>query len=250
MIVMSGLGEVSRIGDTLINPFIGPRSKSVVFTTDLPMAVDKPINFNLQSFCESCRKCARECPCNAITFGPKILFNGYEIWKADVEKCAKYRITQQKGSACGRCMKTCPWNREDTALAQELIWRSIEHPELAQAIALDDDLQSNGARNPVKKWWFDLEVVDGIALPPRAGTNARDLSLGREEKLAKLQKLAIFPPELQPVGGTTLDEVVPVDRDAGQALYAKARADLTAVRGTGEEARTDDGTLLASLKAT
>ncbi|MCZ8172489.1 MAG: 4Fe-4S dicluster domain-containing protein [Brevundimonas sp.] len=234
VIVMSGLGEVSRIGDTLINPFIGPRSKSVVFTTDLPMAVDKPINFNLQSFCESCRKCARECPCNAITFGPKILFNGYEIWKADVEKCAKYRITQQKGSACGRCMKTCPWNREDTALAQELIWRSIEHPELAQAIALDDDLQGNGARNPVKKWWFDLEVVDGIALHPRAGTNARDLSLGREEKLAKLQKLAIFPPELQPVGGTTLDQVVPVDRDAGQALYAKARADLAAIRGTGD----------------
>ncbi len=243
VIVMSGLGEVSRIGDTLINPFIGPRSKSVVFTTDLPMAVDKPINFNLQSFCESCRKCARECPCNAITFGPKILFNGYEIWKADVEKCAKYRITQQKGSACGRCMKTCPWNREDTALAQELIWRSIEHPELAQAIALDDDLQGNGARNPVKKWWFDLEVVDGIALHPRAGTNARDLSLGREEKLAKLQKLAIFPPELQPVGGTTLDQVVPVDRDAGQALYAKARADLAAIRGTG-----DGGAPLSSLE--
>jgi len=76
--------------------------------------------------------------------------------------------------------------------------------------------------------------VDGIALHPRAGTNARDLSLGREEKLAKLQKLAIFPPELQPVGGTTLDQVVPVDRDAGQALYAKARADLAAIRGTGD----------------
>lgn len=127
VILMSGLGEISRIGDTLINPFIGPRSKSVIFTTDLPMAVDKPIDFNLQSFCESCRKCARECPCNAITFGPKILFNGYEIWKADVEKCAKYRITQQKGSACGRCMKTCPWNREDTAMAQEIIWRSIDY---------------------------------------------------------------------------------------------------------------------------
>ncbi len=261
VILMSGLGEVSRIGDTLINPFIGPRSKSVVFTTDLPMAVDKPIDFNLQSFCESCRKCARECPCNAITFGPKILFNGYEIWKADVEKCAKYRITQQKGSACGRCMKTCPWNREDTAMAQEMIWRSIDYPELAQAIALEDDLQGNGARNPVKKWWFDLEVVDGIALHPRAGTNARDLSLGREEKLAKLQKLAIFPPELQPAGGTTLDQVIPVDRDAGQALYAKARADLTAVRGTGEgdaqsssleseEANTDDGALPACPKAT
>lgn len=146
-------------------------------------------------------------------------------------------------------------------MAQEMIWRSIDYPELAQAIALEDDLQGNGARNPVKKWWFDLEVVDGIALHPRAGTNARDLSLGREEKLAKLQKLAIFPPELQPAGGTTLDQVIPVDRDAGQALYAKARADLTAVRGNAEgdalpsslesdEAHTDDGALPACPKAT
>ncbi|MCC2099049.1 MAG: Fe-S protein, partial [Hyphomicrobiales bacterium] len=92
-ILMAGLGEVSRIGDTMLNPFIGPRSKSVVFTTDLPMQVDKPIDFGLQDFCTQCRKCARECPCNAISFGPKVMFNGYEIWKADVEKCVKYRVT-------------------------------------------------------------------------------------------------------------------------------------------------------------
>jgi reductive dehalogenase len=249
VILMSGLGEVSRIGDTLINPFIGPRSKSVVFTTDLPLAVDKPINFNLQTFCESCRKCARECPCNAITFGPKILFNGYEIWKADVEKCAKYRITQQKGSACGRCMKTCPWNREDTVMAQELIFRSIDHPQLAQSIALEDDLQANGARNPVKKWWFDLEVVDGIALQPRAGTNLRDLNLGRENKLARLQKLAIFPPELQPVGGTTLDQLIPVDREAGQALYVKAQAELATLSVSSQTSQSSKVTATKTIQS-
>jgi hypothetical protein len=27
---------------------------------------------------------------------------GYEIWKPDVEKCGKYRLTNMKGSACGR----------------------------------------------------------------------------------------------------------------------------------------------------
>jgi ferredoxin len=89
VILMSGLGEVSRIGETILNPFIGPRSKSVVFTTDLPMALDLPIDFGLQNFCEGCKKCARECPCNAIPYGPKLLFNGYETWKADVEKCTK-----------------------------------------------------------------------------------------------------------------------------------------------------------------
>jgi len=220
-ILMAGLGEVSRIGDTILNPFIGPRSKSVVFTTDLPMDVDRPIDFGLQSFCEACRKCARECPCNAIPFGHKVMFNGYEIWKADVEKCTKYRVTNMKGSACGRCMKTCPWNREDTVEADRLMWLSIEHPDLAASIAADDDAVGNGMRNSVKRWWFDLEMIDGVAVHPLAGVNERNLDFERI-RLGDRQKLAMFPPALQPVGGTTLDTVVPVDREAGIAAYAAA----------------------------
>ena len=222
-ILMAGLGEVSRIGDTILNPFIGPRSKSVVFTTDLPMAIDLPIDFGLQNFCESCRKCARECPCNAITFGPKVMFNGYEIWKADVEKCTKYRVTNMKGSACGRCMKMCPWNREDTVEAEKLMWLSIEHPELAKSIADQDDFDGNGARNPLKRWWFDLEVVGGIAIHPVAGVNERDIDLARM-RLGERQKLAMFPPELQPPGGTTLANIVPVDREAGLLRYQQAES--------------------------
>ena len=168
-ILMAGLGEVSRIGDTILNPFIGPRSKSVVFTTDFPMTVDRPIDFGLQDFCEGCQKCARECPCAAIPFGEKVMFNGYEIWKADVEKCTKYRVTNMKGSACGRCMKECPWNREDIVESERLMWLSIDNPEARPAIVAMDDEIGNGARNPVKRWWFDLEVVNGIAIHPVAG---------------------------------------------------------------------------------
>jgi epoxyqueuosine reductase QueG len=222
-ILMAGLGEVSRIGDTILNPFIGPRSKSVVFTTDLPMEVDRPIDFGLQNFCEQCRKCARECPCNAIPFGPKVMFNGYEIWKADVEKCTKYRVTNMKGSACGRCMKMCPWNREDLVDAEAWMWRAIGHPEEARALAEADDAEGNGARNPVKRWWFDLEVVDGVAKHPQAGINERDLDFERV-RLAEKQKLAMFPPALQPAAGTTLAQVVPVDREAGLKLYAAAES--------------------------
>ena len=221
-ILMAGLAEVSRIGDTLLNPFIGPRSKSVVFTTDLPMQIDLPIDFGLQDFCNQCRKCARECPCNAISFGPKVMFNGYEIWKADVEKCTKYRVTQTRGSACGRCMKMCPWNREDTVEARRLAELSINVPNARSAIIeMDDELQ-NGRRNLMKRWWFDLEVIDGVAVTPPSGTNERDLTLGRDERLAKSQRLAMFPPGLQPPGGTTRGEVVPVDRQAGLAAYAAA----------------------------
>jgi ferredoxin len=226
-ILMAGLGEVSRIGDTILNPFIGPRSKSVVFTTDLPMAIDTPIDFGLQEFCEGCRKCARECPCNAISFGSKVMFNGYEIWKADVEKCTKYRVTNMKGSACGRCMKMCPWNREDTVEAERLTWLSIEQPDARPAIVAADDDLGNGARNPIKKWWFDLEVVNGVARVPGAGTNERDLDLERM-KLAAHQKLAMFPPSLQPPPGSSMADVHPIDREAGLKLYASAESPQSA----------------------
>ena len=79
----------------------------------------------------------------------------------------------------------------------------------------------------MKRWWFDLEIVDGVAVKP-AGANERDLDLGRTEKLARAQKLAFFPPELQPRGGTTLKEVVPIDRQAGLAAYAAAESPLAA----------------------
>jgi ferredoxin len=226
-VLMAGLGELSRIGELILNPFIGPRSKSIVFTTELPLEADKPIDFGLQASCQMCLKCARECPCNAIPFGPKVMFNGYEIWKPDVEKCGRYRLTNANGSACGRCMKTCPYNREDLVESERLLWLSIEVPQARRALIDYDDAVGGGARNPVKRWWFDLEIVGKVAVKPR-GTNERDLDLGRTEKLAKAQKLAFFPPELQPAGGTTVKTVVPIDRPAGLAAYAAAESPLAA----------------------
>jgi len=229
-VLMAGLGELSRIGELILNPFIGPRSKSVLFTTDLPLAVDKPIDFGLQAVCNMCFKCARECPCNAIPYGPKVMFNGYEIWKPDVEKCGKYRLTNMKGSACGRCMKTCPYNREDLVESDRLLWLSIEVPSARRQLVDYDDRIGGGVRNPVKRWWFDLEIVDGVCVVPMGGVNERDLDLSRGDKLAAAQKLAFFPPALQPAGGTTMQTVVPVDRPAGLAAYAAAESPLAARR--------------------
>jgi hypothetical protein len=125
-------------------------------------------------------------------------------------------------------MKMCPWNREDTVESRGLMLRSIHSPEVRAAIIREDDERGHGKRNPVKRWWFDLEVVDGVAVTPRAGTNERDLRLGQEEKLARIQKIAIFPPALQPAGGTTLAQVVPVDRTTGLRLQAEAESPAAA----------------------
>jgi len=219
--LLAGLGELSRIGELVLNPFIGPRSKSVLLTTDLPLAFDQPIDFGLQSVCNMCLKCARECPCNAIPFGPKVMFNGYEIWKPDVEKCGKYRLTNMKGSACGRCMKTCPYNREDLVESARLLELSIQVPSARRALIDYDDQIGAGMRNSVKRWWFDLEIVNGVCVSP-SGVNERDLDLDRTHKLAQNQKLAFYPPHLQPSAQTTISSTVPIDREAGLYAYANA----------------------------
>ena len=187
LVLLAGLGELSRIGELVLNPFVGPRFKSVVLTTDLELDVDKPIDFGLQEFCSNCLKCARECPVSAIPFGDKVMFNGYEIWKPDVERCTNYRVANPKGSACGRCMKTCPLNKvvtADGALTHRLgSWLGINARFLKKwlvpiAVKLDDVL-GYGRRNPVKRWWLDLEIVDDEVRKPR-GTNERDLDLERD----------------------------------------------------------------------
>jgi reductive dehalogenase len=218
--LMAGLGELSRIGELVLSPFVGPRFKTVVLTTDLPMEVDRPIDFGLQDFCAKCTKCARECPCMAIPFGPKVMFNGYEMWKPDVEKCAKYRVTNMKGSACGRCMKTCPFNTEGLLAHRLFLWLAMHVPATRAWIARLDDRVANGSINRTKKWWFDLEMVDGITVPPK-GVNARELDF-EAVKRAKTQALALFPPEVAPPPGAQ-DPHEP-DRAAAIRAYAAAES--------------------------
>jgi reductive dehalogenase len=223
-ILMAGLGELSRIGELVLNPFVGPRFKSVVLTTDLPMAVDQPVDFGLQDFCDRCNKCARECPCNAIPFGQKVMFNGYEIWKPDVERCVKYRVTNMKGSACGRCMKTCPYNTEGLLRHRLFLWLAINVPASRGWIARLDDKLGNGSINPAKKWWFDLEMVDGVSVTPK-GVNERGLDFDAVKR-ARTQALALFPPAVSPPPAQ--QEPVAPDRPAGLAAYAAAETPAAA----------------------
>ncbi len=212
LILSAGLGELSRIGELVLNPFVGPRFKSVVVTTDLPLEPDRPIDFGLQDMCEKCLKCARECPCSAIPFGPKVMFNGYEIWKPDVQRCTSYRVTNAKGSACGRCMKTCPYNHEGLLWFKPFLWMAIHLPFTRKWIADMDDRIGNGSLNPVKKWWFDLEIVDGVARKV-VGANARNLSPGKHAPDPGKSPIAVFPAAAMPPPDAT--DPVPVDRKAG-----------------------------------
>ena len=232
LLLLSGLGEVSRIGEVILNPYLGPRLKSGVVTTDLPLANDRPIDFGLQRFCETCRKCARECPSGAITAGPKLMFNGYEIWKSDSQRCATYRITTEGGAMCGRCMKTCPWNLEGIFAERPFRWAAQRWPWAAPALARLDDRLGRGGLNPVKKWWWDIELAeDGAYRPARNPVNARDLQPDLDIRYPD-QTLAVYPAPLAP---HPWPFPFPMDREKGieayQALITAHEYQARLVRG-------------------
>ena len=216
LLLLAGLGEVSRIGEVILNPYLGPRLKSGVVTTDMPVTHDKPIDFGLQKFCESCNKCARECPSGAITAGPKLMFNGYEIWKSDSQKCTTYRVTQPGGAMCGRCMKTCPWNLEGLFAQAPFRWAASTLPAAAPILAKLDDMAGHGEINPVKTWWWDLKIgEDGGYHPPEEPVNKRSLQKDLDLR-AEDQTLAVYPAPLAP---HPYPYPFPMDREAGIGAY-------------------------------
>ena len=188
--LLAGLGELSRIGEVVLNPFLGPRFKTSIVTTNLELAVDKPIDFNLQKFCESCLKCARECPCGAISFGDKVMFNGYEMWKPDVEACVRYRVSNPAGSGCGRCMKVCHFNKKGLLQHRIALWLAMNVSAAHKLLIWLDDVLDYGQRVADWRWWFDLEWVDGKLVRPKK-TNERDL---RPERSAptKTKKVTFY----------------------------------------------------------
>ncbi len=237
LLLLSGLGEVSRIGEVILNPFLGPRLKSGVVTTTMPLAHDQPIDFGLQRFCEACNKCARECPSGAITAGPKLMFNGYEIWKSDSQKCATYRITTEGGAMCGRCMKTCPWNLEGLFAEKPFRFAAMKVPAAAPWLAKLDDAAGRGGLNPTKKWWWDLEIeADGGYRPAKAPVNARDLQKDLGLRYED-QTLAVYPANLAP---HPWPFPFPMDREKGIEAY---QALLTAKAYLARVAKGDTGGL-------
>jgi ferredoxin len=110
----AGLGELGRIG-LMLSPEFGPRQRLCKVLTDLPLVPDKPIDFGIQKYCETCHSCAKACPAKAIrnedrTTDQTSISNrpGILRWPVDVEKC--YMFWQENGGIdCANCVAACPW---------------------------------------------------------------------------------------------------------------------------------------------
>jgi reductive dehalogenase len=175
LVLLAGLGEVSRFGDAVINPFLGPRFKASAVTTDLPLEPDKPIDFALQAYCKICKKCARECPSQAISHSDEmIIYNDYAKYELDVEACTHMRVGNTAGASCGRCIKVCPWNKPYQGIHNMVEW-TLERSSLARRFSVwMDGLLGYGKQNLEDKWWYDLEEVEGILqVPEKVGATVR-----------------------------------------------------------------------------
>ncbi len=213
LLVAAGLGELSRIGEVVVNPFIGPSQASVVVTTNMPLAPDKPIDFGLQDICSKCNRCARECPSDAITFGERKMFDGVEQWTRDFEKCTTYVLDNPGGSGCTRCVKVCPFDAPDTVGQRLWVRLAISIPLLRKRFIARADRLGHGSMKPNKKWWLDLESVRDTVVFPRVGTNARELALGPEAPDGAGQVIAVYPATASPEPGSITP--VRIDRRSG-----------------------------------
>jgi len=101
-----------------------------------------------------------------------------------MERCTKYRLMNQNGAYCGRCVKVCPWNKPK-GLCHDFVRRTIRStPRLNPMWVKLDEWWGYGKQHPALKWWFDLEEAGGHhRIPPRSPDNA--LWRTREAKRAE-----------------------------------------------------------------
>lgn len=100
----AGLGAIGKHG-LLITPEYGPSLRIAAIYTDienLPLST-KNEHWWIREFCNSCNKCVRKCPANAIYTETKKFDDGSEQ-HIDYKKCA---VPFSKDHGCTVCIKEC-----------------------------------------------------------------------------------------------------------------------------------------------
>jgi reductive dehalogenase len=148
----AGLGELGRLGLLMSREF-GPRQRLSTVTTDLPLAVDLPVDIGVVKFCKICGKCAQNCPSQAIPHGDKVVVRGVEKWQLDDEACQRFWCSNPKRwNDCARCITVCPWNRPNV-LHHRIGVKSAKYSHHARKILLWlDDVVRGKRPRPVVKW--------------------------------------------------------------------------------------------------
>ncbi len=166
--IAAGLGQAGRLG-TLITPEFGPNLKVFTVLTNMPVRHDKPIDFGVTEFCETCKKCARECPSKTITEGPrsytartKCSQDGVLKWQNDYMKCLEYWV--EGGTNCSLCLSVCPYTK-GAAWIHDVIGVTIDKLRFLDPVMLGlDDAFGYGKRRDEKDVWNMTASTYGMDL--------------------------------------------------------------------------------------
>jgi epoxyqueuosine reductase QueG len=103
--IRAGLGELGKHG-SIIGMEHGSNFRLAAVLTDLPLALDAPVDIGVDDVCTVCRRCVDDCPPRAI-FEEKQVVRGERKWYVDFDKCIPYFV---KTYGCAICIEVCPWS--------------------------------------------------------------------------------------------------------------------------------------------
>jgi epoxyqueuosine reductase len=103
--IRAGLGELGKHG-SLIGKEHGSNFRLAAVLTDLPLALDAPVDIGVDDVCQVCRRCVDDCPPRAI-LEQKQLVRGERKWYVDFDRCIPYFV---KTCGCAICIEVCPWS--------------------------------------------------------------------------------------------------------------------------------------------
>jgi len=165
--MQAGLGDIGRNG-LLVSRDFGPRLRLSKVITDLPLVADEPIEFGAIEFCESCKKCAKMCPSQAIISDTKRTSEIHNVsnsagelkWPVDAEKCRMY--WGRMGKPCTICISVCPFNKEMSGWFHKLVRWSVDHARWANPIYVKmDDWFGYGKPKKADDFWEQWQPRGG-----------------------------------------------------------------------------------------
>jgi reductive dehalogenase len=115
ILVDAGLGQQGRHG-IVITPETGSNYRAAFVTTNLPMEIDKPIDFGVKEFCNHCKICAEICPSASISFAETndgMNTRGYRHWEINQTSCYNFWMQSMGGMGCRLCLIACPYSRKN-----------------------------------------------------------------------------------------------------------------------------------------
>lgn len=149
--VDAGIGELARSG-YVVSRSLGANFRLSSVTTDLPIALDGPVDIGMQDFCAKCGKCATNCPSQAISAGATTVVRGVRKWKLDEEACLLY--WGRAGYTCGICQVVCPWTKPQSFFHRFVATIAVHVPFMRRFLVWGDDI-AYGARfrpEPLPRW--------------------------------------------------------------------------------------------------